>query len=181
MNRKLSLEELNRMSVNEFQEAEKAPIYLVLDNVRSLSNVGGMFRTADAFLVKGIYLCGITAQPPHREIQKTALGATETVAWEYFPDTLEAVKDLEQKGVKIMAVEQTADSLSIDLFEPAPNTPYAFVFGHEVTGVDQEVIDRCEGSLEIPQFGTKHSLNVGTSAGIVLWEAFRKIKRANQG
>ena len=179
MNRKLRNEELDRLSVEGFLAAQKIPVHVVLDNVRSLVNIGTIFRTADAFLVKSILLCGITARPPHREIQKTALGATESVDWSYFPSTAEALDHLLQQNIHPIAVEQTEGSIPLQDFEPVPNQAYAFIFGHEVNGVEQAVVDRCVQSIEIPQFGTKHSLNVSISAGIVLWEAWRKIRKAS--
>lgn len=179
MNRKLRNEELDRLSVEAFQAAEKAPIHVVLDNVRSLANVGTIFRTADAFRIQSVILCGITAQPPHREIQKTALGATESVEWVHFPSTSEAMDHLLEQGIVPIAIEQTEDSISLEEFSPKAEQAYAFIFGHEVNGVEQAAINRCEQSIEIPQYGTKHSLNVSISAGIVLWEAWRKMKKAD--
>lgn len=168
--RKLLNPELGRKSVEQFKTTEKAPFVIVLDNVRSQSNVGSIFRTADAFLTESIYLCGITACPPHREIQKTALGATESVSWRYFSDTREAIKELKEKGYKIIAIEQAEGSVELQEFVPDNNLRYALVFGHEVNGVDQEVLNMCDVCIEIPQFGTKHSFNIAISAGIVLWE-----------
>lgn len=172
MNQKLKNEALNRLSVNEFLHAEKFPIVLVLDNVRSLNNVGSVFRTADAFLIEEIYLCGVTGTPPNKEIEKTALGATSTVTWQHASSTLNAVINLKNNGYKVFAVEQTVGSIKLNdfVFE---NKKTAFVFGNEVYGVEQEVIDSCDGVIEIPQLGTKHSFNISVSAGIVLWEMLR--------
>ncbi len=173
--RKLSMDELGRKSVSGFKEAEKHRLMLVLDNIRSMHNVGSVFRSADAFLVEGICLCGYTPQPPHRDIHKTALGATETVDWMYFTSTLEAVHQLKQKGYKIFALEQVEGSISLEQFDAAKYLPAAIVLGNEVEGVDAEVIKHCDGCIEIPQFGMKHSLNVSVATGIVLWEAVRGI------
>ena len=168
MNRKLKLDELNRVSVEEFKSQKKLPIIVVLDNVRSLSNVGSFFRTSDAFKIEAIYLCGITAQPPHREIQKTALGATESVEWEYFETTEQALDRLKKKEFLIYAIEQTKNSIYLQ--EVTYNLEkVALIFGNEVDGVGQNVINLSKNSIEIPQFGTKHSLNVSISYGIVLW------------
>jgi tRNA G18 (ribose-2'-O)-methylase SpoU len=170
--KKLLNEELNRKTVEEFKVAGKYPVLVVLDNVRSLHNIGSVFRTCDAFLVEGIYLCGITAIPPHREISKTALGATESVQWRYFKNTIHAVQLLREKGYKILAVEQTEHAHMLHDFKISQNEKYALIFGHEINGVEQDVINLCDGSIEIPQHGTKHSLNIAVSAGIVLWEFF---------
>jgi 23S rRNA (guanosine2251-2'-O)-methyltransferase len=167
--RKLSMDDLNRKTAEEFKKASKLPVVIVLDNVRSMNNVGSVFRTADAFLVHAIYLCGVTATPPHREIQKTALGATETVTWKHFETTMEAITFLKNEGYKIYAVEQADKSVMLDEFIPAQGN-MALVFGNEVSGVEQAVIDVCDTCIEIPQFGTKHSLNISVSAGIVVWE-----------
>ena len=172
--RKLLNKELERKTVEQFRNSEKSPFILVLDNVRSQSNVGSIFRTADAFVIEVIYLCGITATPPHREIQKTALGAAETVSWKYFPHTIDAVKSLKEEGYKIIGIEQAEGSISLDKFCRAAATKYALIFGHEVNGVDQEVLNLCDSCIEIPQFGTKHSFNVAISAGIVLWEVNKR-------
>lgn len=172
--RKLSNEELERKSVDEFRSAEKTPLVIVLDNVRSLNNIGSVFRTADAFLVEAIYLCGITATPPHREIQKTALGATDTVTWKYFKTTREAVEELKASG-PVYSIEQADKSIYLDKFAPAAGSRLGIVFGNEVKGVEQEVIDLCDGCIEIPQLGTKHSLNIAVSAGIVVWDLFLKL------
>lgn len=174
--RKLLNKELNRKTVDQFRKSVKSPFIVVLDNVRSQSNVGSIFRTADAFVTEAIYLCGITGRPPHREIRKTALGATETVAWSYFEQTTEAVHKLKGEGYLIIAIEQAEESVALDRFCIEPGKKYALVFGHEINGVSQEVIDICDGCIEIPQFGTKHSFNVAISAGIVLWELNKNLK-----
>jgi len=175
--RKLSIAELDRKSIEEFKEIKKLPLILLLDNVRSLHNVGAVFRNADAFAVKKLYLCGISAKPPHREINKTALGATESVDWEYVKDTHEAVNKLKAEGFEVFAMEQTEDSVDLSEFEPKSNQ-VALIFGHEVKGVQQSVIDICDGAIEIPQLGTKHSFNVSVSAGIAMWEFYKKINRS---
>jgi 23S rRNA (guanosine2251-2'-O)-methyltransferase len=172
--RKLLNKELGRKTVQQFRESKKSPFIIVLDNVRSQSNIGSIFRTADAFVTEAIYLCGITATPPHREIQKTALGATETVSWKYFPKTIDAVKSLRAEGYQIIAVEQAEGAVSLDKFKPEDNNKYALIFGHEISGVDQEVLNNCDSCIEIPQFGTKHSFNIAISVGIVLWEVNKK-------
>jgi 23S rRNA (guanosine2251-2'-O)-methyltransferase len=172
--RKLSMDELNRKSVHEFKESEKMPLVVVLDNIRSMHNVGSVFRTADAFLLQGIYLCGYTPQPPHRDIHKTALGATETVHWEYSATTVAAVQQLKEEGFKVYAIEQVAGSIPLHQFDAAAHLPLAVVFGNEVSGVEEEVLKLCDGSIEIPQFGMKHSLNISVAAGIVLWELVRQ-------
>jgi tRNA G18 (ribose-2'-O)-methylase SpoU len=171
--RKLSMDELNRKSVDEFKEAEKMPVVVVLDNIRSMHNVGSVFRTADAFLLRGIYLCGYTPQPPHRDIHKTALGATETVEWKYESTTVEAVKQLKQAGYRVYAVEQVQNSIPLNRFDMNQQEPVAVVFGNEVSGVEEEVLKLCDGCIEIPQLGMKHSLNISVAAGIVLWELVR--------
>lgn len=173
--RKLKNEELERLSVEAFKEAEKLPITLVLDNVRSMHNVGAAFRTADAFLVEKIYLCGITAQPPHREINKTALGATESVAWEYVKDASILVSDLKEEGFRIIGIEQTDECIPLQDFLPYKDKKFCLIFGHEVSGISEQVIEMCDTCIEIPQFGTKHSLNVSVSIGIVLWDFFSKL------
>lgn len=172
--KKLSLEELGRISVEEFKEVKKIPVCILLDNLRSLHNVGSAFRTADAFRVEKIYLTGITGKPPHREIQKTALGATESVAWEYVEKASEAVMALKEKGYKIVCVEQTTESIPLHTFRPNPSSSYCLVFGNEVKGVSEEVVELADMALEVPQTGTKHSLNVSVCLGIVVWELFRK-------
>ncbi|MBI4930670.1 MAG: RNA methyltransferase [Bacteroidetes bacterium] len=175
--RKLKNSELERKSLKEFRSSEKLPIVIVLDNVRSAYNVGSVFRTADAFPVEAIYLCGITCYPPHKEIRKTALGAEDTVSWKYFKSMLESIHELKNAGYKIYAVEQAEGSILLDNSElRTPNIKLALVFGHEVDGVQQDVVNACDGCIEIPQGGTKHSLNIAVSAGVVLWEFFRKEK-----
>jgi tRNA G18 (ribose-2'-O)-methylase SpoU len=171
--RKKSMDELQRKTVAEFQNAEKVPIVIVLDNVRSMHNVGSVFRTADAFLISSIYLCGYTPVPPHREINKTALGATETVTWKYFATTAEAIDDLQGEGFEIWAVEQTHDSLMLSEIDRNNDEKTALVFGNEVTGVEDSILARCKGSIEIPQAGMKHSLNISVATGIVCWEMLR--------
>lgn len=172
--RKLQTSELGRLSPDQYRKTEKAPFIIVLDNIRSQSNVGSVFRTADAFLTQSIYLCGITATPPHREIQKTALGATESVEWKYFKDTSEAIYELKTNNFKIVGIEQAEGSVNLADFSIEPGISYALVFGNEVNGVDQKIIDECDFVVEIPQFGTKHSFNIAVSAGIVLWELNKK-------
>lgn len=174
--KKLSLDELGRISVEEYKNTSKSSIVVVLDNIRSQHNIGSIFRTADAFRIEKIYLCGITAQPPSREIQKTALGATESVNWQYFEKTLEAIKKLKEDGFLILSIEQVSNSLSLIDFIPEKDKKYAIVFGNEVNGVQQEIIDKSDNCIEIPQFGTKHSFNVSVTAGIVIWELFNKLK-----
>jgi tRNA G18 (ribose-2'-O)-methylase SpoU len=174
--RKRLNEELGRKSVDQFRDSEKSPFSIILDNVRSHNNIGSVFRTADAFLVEKIYLCGITAVPPHRDIQKTALGATESVLWEYRETTVEAVNELKSSGYSIVAIEQVDGSVVLQDFRVMQGKKYALIFGHEINGVDQAVIDLCDHCIEIPQFGTKHSFNIAVSAGIVLWELNRKLK-----
>jgi tRNA G18 (ribose-2'-O)-methylase SpoU len=167
--RKRSNAELNRLNTEEFKAAQKIPLVVVLDNIRSLNNIGSIFRTADAFRIEEVLLCGITARPPHKDIRKTALGATESVAWRYFEQTQDALNDLRSKNYKIAAVEQAENAYALNDFEVDLSQGLAVVFGHEVQGVAQEVVDLCDAVIEIPQFGTKHSLNVSVSAGIVLW------------
>ena len=174
--KKLSLNDLGRISIHEFKEAEKIPVCLVLDNIRSLHNVGAAFRTADAFRVEKIFLCGITGTPPHREIQKTALGATESVSWEYIENPLEAVRLLRDQGFTIVIVEQTTKSVQLNSFPVCSSTRYCLVFGNEVNGVSESVVNEADTALEIPQLGTKHSLNVSVCLGIVVWEFFRKMR-----
>lgn len=169
---KLSMEDLGRINTEEFRRSEKNPVVLVLDNVRSLHNVGSAFRTADSFLIEAIYLCGVTGTPPHREIEKTALGATQSVNWKYFKTTAEAVAELRSQGYFIAAVEQAQHAVKLNHFQK-PEGGLALIAGNEVYGVEQEVIDLCDTCIEIPQFGTKHSLNVAVSIGIVLWELVR--------
>lgn len=174
--RKLKNSELGRKSVNEYKKAAKSPIIIVLDNVRSMNNIGSVFRTADAFLVKSVYLCGITAKPPHKDIQKTALGATESVPWKYYETTIETIQQLKDDGYIIISVEQAEEAILLGDFVIKKGGKYAVIFGHEVRGVAQEIIDLSDYCIEIPQFGTKHSFNISVSAGIVLWELFRKIR-----
>jgi 23S rRNA (guanosine2251-2'-O)-methyltransferase len=174
--RKKNILELERSSVEAYKTQEKTPLILVLDNVRSALNVGSAFRTADGFALQKIYLCGITAQPPHKEILKTAIGATDSVDWEYIEDSTEAVQKLQTEGWQIWAVEQAENSTSLEQFHPNKNSKIAVVFGNEVTGVADEVMDIVDGALEIPQFGTKHSLNISVCVGIVTWDLFVKLK-----
>jgi 23S rRNA (guanosine2251-2'-O)-methyltransferase len=171
--RKLAMDELNRKSVNEFRQSEKTPVVVVLDNIRSMHNVGSVFRTADAFLIRAVYLCGYTPQPPHRDIHKTALGATETVDWQYFATTVHAVQSLKSAGYNVFAVEQTEGSIPLQEFVLPESGSLAVVFGNEVSGVGDEALELCDGSVEIPQWGMKHSLNISIAAGIVLWELVR--------
>jgi len=173
--RKLKLDELNRASVDEFKEQEKLPVAVVLDNVRSMHNIGSIFRTSDGFAVEQICLCGITARPPHREIEKTALGATLSVNWTYYETPLQAVEQLRNEGYKIIAIEQASGSIMLNSFRPQPLEKYALIFGNEVNGVSDEVMQNIDACIEIPQFGTKHSFNIVVSAGIVLWDFFAKM------
>lgn len=172
--RKLTIEDLNRIDIETFRRSEKLPLVMVLDNIRSLHNVGSVLRTADAFRLEGVYMCGLTATPPSVEIHKTALGAEDSVAWKYFADTLDAVDELQQAGYVVLAVEQVDGSLKLGDFRFDTSKRYALVMGNEVKGVQQAVVDRCNQALEIPQFGTKHSMNVSVTAGIVMWEAMRQ-------
>jgi len=174
--RKLDNDELNRLDVEAFKTAQKIPCIIVLDNVRSLNNVGSVFRTGDAFRVEAVFLCGITATPPHREIHKTALGATESVSWKYFADTEDAIGELKESGYKVFAIEQAEQSIGLESLCLNENQKTALIFGHEVKGVSQAVVDLSDACIEIPQFGTKHSLNVSVSAGIVIWEVFKKYR-----
>ena len=173
--RKLKNEELDRLEVSEFKTAEKSPIIIILDNIRSLNNVGSVFRTSDAFLIEKIYLCGITAQPPHNDIRKTALGSTETVDWEYAENTLDVINKLKAENVKICSIEQAENATMLNNFKPQSNEKYAFVFGNEVKGVAQDVVDASDVVIEIPQYGTKHSLNISVSCGVVIWDVFSKM------
>ncbi|HWD89619.1 MAG TPA: RNA methyltransferase [Mucilaginibacter sp.] len=173
--RKLKLDELNRASVSEFKEQEKLSIVVILDNVRSMHNVGSVFRTCDGFAVEKICLCGITGQPPHREIEKTALGATQSIDWTYYVDPLQAVQELRKDGYIIIAIEQAEKSIMLNEFEAEPSKKYALIFGNEVNGVSEEVMKVIDKCIEIPQFGTKHSFNIVVSAGIVLWDFFNKL------
>ncbi len=170
------MDQLNRVDIESFKELEKTPITIVLDNVRSMHNVGSAFRTADGFAIEQILLCGITATPPHREIEKTALGATQSVDWTHYKETTEALQHLKEQDYKIFAIEQAENSTSLEQFEIPTNDKYAFVFGNEVHGVDEEVMQIVDGCIEIPQFGTKHSFNVSVTIGIVLWDILKKIK-----
>lgn len=174
--RKLTVEELNRMDIEEFHQSEKLPLIIVLDNIRSLHNVGSVFRTADAFRLQGVWLCGITACPPAAEIHKTALGAEDSVSWEYFEDTLDAVERLQREDYEVLAVEQVEGSLKLDTFRIDPTKRYALILGNEVKGVRQDVVDAADAALEIPQYGTKHSMNVSVTAGIVMWEIERQMR-----
>ncbi len=169
------MDDLNRLTAEEFKETEKFPYVLILDDIRSLNNVGSVFRTADAFKADKVYLCGITGTPPHRDIQKTALGADETVTWEHVSDVLELVKSLQTDGYIVAAVEQVEGSVSLLDFQPEPNQKYAFVFGNEVFGVNEEVVKQANFCLEIPQYGTKHSLNIAVTNGVVCWDFVSKI------
>lgn len=173
---KLKLDDLNRVSVDEFKEQEKLPVIVVLDNVRSMHNIGSVFRTADGFSIAGVYLCGITAQPPHREIEKTALGATQSVNWQHFETTLDAVSALKADGYEIIAIEQAAGSTMLNTYQPDGSKKFALIFGNEVNGVADEVMAQIDQCIEIPQFGTKHSFNITISAGIVLWDFFAKLR-----
>jgi 23S rRNA (guanosine2251-2'-O)-methyltransferase len=173
--RKLKLEELGRSSIEEFKKQKKLPITIILDNVRSMHNVGSVFRTSDAFAVEQIFLCGITGQPPHREIEKTALGATRSIHWEYFSDIKEAIRKLKDKDYHITAIEQAENSIKLNGFKPDKNKKYALIFGNEVNGVSDEAMLLIDECIEIPQFGTKHSFNIVVTAGIVLWDFFAKL------
>lgn len=173
--RKLKNSELDRLSIEDFKDVKKTPLIIILDNIRSLNNIGSVFRTSDAFLVKKIYLCGITATPPNKDIHKTALGSTETVAWEYVEDTLTLVDKLKSENIKICAIEQAENATMLNNFKPLPQTTYALVFGNEVKGVSQNVVSASDVVIEIPQFGTKHSLNISVSCGMVVWDLFCKL------
>ncbi|MGI9547730.1 MAG: RNA methyltransferase [Flavobacteriaceae bacterium] len=173
--RKLKNSELDRLDVGQYKKAKKTPLIVVLENIRSLNNVGSVFRTADAFLIEKIYLCGITAKPPHKDIHKTALGATESVDWEYRDDAQKLLEELRPDHF-CLAIEQTENALSLQEFEPVQQKSYVLVFGNEVKGITQEVIDSCHLAIEIPQFGTKHSLNISVSAGVVLWDLWSKLQ-----
>ncbi len=175
--RKLKNSELDRITPSEFKDTDKTPLIVILDNIRSLNNIGSVFRTADAFLVKKIYLCGITATPPHKDIQKTALGATDSVEWEYVANTLELVEKLKKEDITILSIEQAEGATSLQDLAINPEYTYAVIFGNEVKGVQQEVVSASQQVIEIPQFGTKHSLNISVSAGVVLWELFNKLRR----
>ena len=174
--RKLKNSELGRLNVEEFKQSTKIPLIVILDNIRSLNNIGSVFRSSDAFLIEKIYLCGITAQPPHKEIHKTALGATESVEWEYVEGTLDLIKKLQKEEVLVASIEQAENSTMLHDFTIQPNKKYAIVMGNEVKGVQQEVVTASDYCIEIPQFGTKHSLNISVSCGVVLWDLFKKFK-----
>ncbi|GIJ94039.1 RNA methyltransferase [Capnocytophaga stomatis] len=173
--RKLANSELERLEIDEFKKATKTPLIVILDNVRSLNNIGSVFRTCDAFLIEKIFLCGITATPPNKEIHKTALGATESVDWEYVENTISVVERLKSQGIYVIGIEQAEKSVMLNDFQPKPNVKYAVIFGNEVKGVEQEVVSACDGVIEIPQYGTKHSLNISVSAGIVIWDLWKKL------
>lgn len=175
--RKLENSELDRKSLEDFKEAKKTPLIIVLDDIRSLHNIGSVFRTSDAFLIEKIYLCGITATPPNKEIHKTALGATETVSWEHSKNVLEVIENLKANNTLVYAIEQVEKAFFLDDFQPEKDKKYALVFGNEVYGVSQKAIELCNGSIEIPQLGTKHSLNISVSAGIVVWDFFQKLNK----
>ncbi len=177
--RKLKNNELNRISVKEFKTTTKTPIIVVLDNIRSLNNIGSVFRTSDAFLIEKIYICGISATPPNKEIHKTALGATESVDWEYFEETIDVVKKLQKESVSVLAIEQAENSTKLNAFYPEKDQKYAIVLGNEVKGVQQEVVYASDVCIEIPQFGTKHSLNISVTTGVVLWDILQKISLKN--
>ena len=174
--RKLKNSELNRIDIETYKKTHKTPVVIVLDNVRSCNNIGSVFRTSDALLMESIYLCGFTATPPNKEIHKTALDAENSVEWRYFEDTTEAVKKLKSKNYKIYAVEQVVNSIMLPEFKPAEGEKIALIFGNEIKGVQQKVIDLCDGAIEIPQYGIKHSFNISVSAGIVLWDVFNKMR-----
>ncbi|MGB7785144.1 MAG: RNA methyltransferase [Salinimicrobium sp.] len=174
--RKLRNSELDRKSIAEFRQAEKTPIIVILDNVRSLNNIGSVFRTSDAFLIEKIYLCGITATPPHKDIQKTALGATDAVEWEYVEDALELVERLQQENYRTFAIEQAENAVMLNEFTPQKGEKFAFIFGNEVKGVQQKLVSASDGVIEIPQLGSKHSLNISVSAGVLLWDVFSKMR-----
>lgn len=174
MNIKTKNEELERLSLQDFKQSKKAPVYVVLDNVRSAQNVGSIFRTMDAFRCAAIYICGISAAPPHREINKTALGSTESVEWKYFENTRDAISELRNKKAVVYAVEQTKEAIFLNDFNPNFEKEIAFIFGNEVSGVDQDIVNMADGSIEIPQFGSKHSINIAVCAGIVLWHTVKR-------
>jgi len=174
--RKLKNSELDRLSIDDFKTIEKTPIIIILDNIRSLNNIGSVFRTSDAFLVEKIYLCGITAKPPHKDIHKTALGSTDTVTWEYVEDTLELIEKLKAENITICSIEQAENATMLNNFKVEAHSKYALVFGNEVKGVQQTVVNASDDVIEIPQFGTKHSLNISVSCGVVVWDLFSKMK-----
>ena len=173
--RKLKNIELNRKNIDEFKKSVKTKLTIILDDVRSLNNIGSVFRTSDAFLIEKIYLCGITATPPHKDIQKTALGSTESVDWAYAESTIELVQKLQADKVQVLSIEQAENATMLDTFTPKPNQTYALVFGNEVKGVSQEVVNLSDDVIEIPQYGTKHSLNISVSCGVVVWDLFSKL------
>ncbi len=177
-NRKLKNSELDRINLEEYKASEKTPLIIILDNIRSLNNIGSVFRTADAFLIKKVYLCGITAQPPHKDIQKTALGATESVDWEYAENTMDVIEKLQKEGVFVASIEQAELAVNLDDFSVQKELTYAVIFGNEVKGVQQNVVSASDVVIEIPQFGTKHSLNIAVSVGVVVWDLFVKLKLA---
>ena len=176
-NRKLKNSELNRINAEEYKTSEKTPLIIILDNIRSLNNIGSVFRTADAFLVKKIYLCGITAKPPHKDIQKTALGATDSVDWEYAENVMDVVQKLQNQGVFVASIEQAELAVNLNVFSVQKGVPYAVIFGNEVKGVQQKVVTASDAVIEIPQFGTKHSLNISVSVGVVVWDLFVKLRK----
>lgn len=176
--RKLKNSELDRLSVEEFKTAQKTQLIVILDNIRSLNNIGSVFRTADAFRIQHVYLCGITAKPPHKDIQKTALGSTDSVSWSYAEQTIDVIKNLQSEGVEVIAIEQADKSTFLQDFEAKNDSTYAVVFGHEVKGVSQEVMSQCDSVIEIPQLGTKHSLNISVSCGVVIWDLFTKLNQS---
>ncbi len=173
--RKLKNRELNRLSIDEFKKSPKTPLIVVLDNIRSLNNIGSVFRTCDSFLIKKVYLCGITAKPPHKDMHKTALGSTESVDWQYSKNTMDVIAELKKDNIKIISIEQAENATMLQDFIPDNKTVYALVFGNEVKGVDQEIVNASDIVIEIPQFGTKHSLNISVSAGIVVWDIYSKL------
>lgn len=175
--RKLNNSELNRLDINKFKAAKKTPLLIILDNIRSLNNIGTVFRTADAFLIEKVYLCGITAKPPHKNIQKTALGATDSVAWQYEEDTQKLIAKLQREKVQVIAVEQAENAIPLQDFTPKKNERYALVFGNEVRGVQQAVVSAANHVIEIPQLGTKHSLNISVSVGVVVWDLYSKLNQ----
>ena len=177
MNKKTLNSELDRLSIEEFKSEQKTPIIVILDNIRSLNNIGSVFRTGDAFRIEKIYLCGYTAQPPNKDIAKTALGATKSVDWEHRENIIQLIQELKNDSTEVYAVEQTSNSIMMDKFQPKKDLKTAVIFGNEVQGVQQEAIDVCNGVIEIPQIGTKHSLNISVSNGVVLWDLFSKLKK----